>query len=108
MEGENKMETVFTSANFDADVLGSEIPVVVDFFATWCGPCRMMAPVIEELAEEYDGKVKIGKLDVDENSDIAARLSIPTIILFKNGEVFSKSVGLQDKEVLENAIKEML
>ena len=105
------METVFTSANFDADVLGSEIPVVVDVFATWCGPCRMMAPVIEELAEEYDGKVKIGKLDVDENSDIAARygvMSIPTIILFKNGEVFSKSVGLQDKEVLENAIKEML
>ena len=89
---ENNMETVFTSANFDADVLGSEIPVVVDFFATWCGPCRMMAPVIEELAEEYDGKVKIGKLDVDENSDIAARygvMSIPTIILFKNGEVFS-------------------
>ena len=109
MEGENNMETVFTSANFDADVLGSEIPVVVDFFATWCGPCRMMAPVIEELAEEYDGKVKIGKLDVDENSDIAARygvMSIPTIILFKNGEVFSKSVGLQDKEVLENAAKE--
>ena len=111
MEGENNMETVFTSANFDADVLGSEIPVVVDFFATWCGPCRMMAPVIEELAEEYDGKVKIGKLDVDENSDIAARygvMSIPTIILFKDGEIFSKSVGLQDKEVLKNAIKEML
>ena len=111
MDAENNMETVFTSANFDADVLGSEIPVVVDFFATWCGPCRMMAPVIEELAEEYDGKVKIGKLDVDENSDIAARygvMSIPTIILFKNGEVFSKSVGLQDKEVLKNAIKEML
>ena len=104
-------QEVFTSANFDVDVLGSDIPVVVDFFATWCGPCRMMAPVIEELAEEYDGKVKIGKLDVDENSDIAARygvMSIPTIILFKNGEVFSKSVGLQDKEVLENAIKEML
>ena len=111
MEGENNMETVFTSANFDADVLGSEIPVVVDFFATWCGPCRMMAPVIEELAEEYDGKVKIGKLDGDENSDIAARyggMSIPTIILFKNGEVFSQSVGLKEKEVLENAIKEML
>ena len=111
MEGENNMETVFTSANFDADVLGSEIPVVVDFFATWCGPCRMMAPVIEELAEEYDGKVKIGKLDVDENSDIAARygvMSIPTIILFKDGEIFSKSVGFHDKEVLENAIKEML
>ena len=111
MEGENNMETVFTSANFVADVLGSEIPVVVDFFATLCGPCRMMAPVIEELAEEYDGKVKLGKLDVAENSDIAARygvMSIPTIILFKNGEVFSKSVGLLDKEVLEIEIKELL
>ena len=83
------------------DIIKGDKPVLVDFFATWCGPCRMMAPVIEELAEEYDGKVKIGKLDVDENSDIAARygvMSIPTIILFKNGEVFSKSVGLQDKE----------
>ena len=95
------METVFTSANFDADVLGSEIPVVVDFFATWCGPCRMMAPVIEELAEEYDGKVKIGKLDVDENSDIAARygvMSIPTIILFKNGEVFPRALDFRIKK----------
>ena len=101
MEGENNMETVFTSANFDADVLGSEIPVVVDFFATWCGPCRMMAPVIEELAEEYDGKVKIGKLDVDENSDIAARygvMSIPTIILFKNGEVFPRALDFRIKK----------
>ena len=105
------MEAVFTSANFDAEVLGSDIPVAVDFFATWCGPCKMLAPVIDELAEEYAGKVKIGKLDVDENSDIAVRygvMSIPTIILFKNGEVISKSVGLQDKEVLENAIKKML
>ena len=96
---------------FEQAVNAGDELVVVDFFATWCGPCRMMAPVIEELAEEYDGKVKIGKLDVDENSDIAARygvMSIPTIILFKDGEIFSKSVGLQDKEVLENAIKEML
>ncbi len=94
------METVFTSANFDADVLGSEIPVVVDFFATWCGPCRMMAPVIEELAEEYDGKVKIGKLDVDENSDIAARygvMSIPTIILLRT-EVFPRALDSRIKK----------
>lgn len=105
------MEAVFTSANFDAEVLGSDLPVVVDFFATWCGPCRMMAPVIEELAETYAGRVKIGKIDVDQNSDIAVRygvMSIPTIILFKNGEIVQKSVGLQEKEVLENAIKEML
>ena len=106
-----KMEMKLTSANFDAEVLKSDMPVVVDFFATWCGPCKMMAPVIETLASEYDGKVKIGKLDVDENSDIAAKygvMSIPTIILFKNGEAVKKTVGVQNKAVLENAIKELL
>ena len=105
------MDMKFTSANFDAEVLKSDMPVVVDFFATWCGPCKMMAPVIETLASEYDGKVKIGKLDVDENSDIAAKygvMSIPTIILFKNGEAVKKTVGVQNKAVLENAIKELL
>ena len=105
------MSEMVTSSDFDEKVLKSDVPVLVDFFATWCGPCRMMAPAIAELAEEYAGKVKIGKLDVDENSDIAVRygvMSVPTIILFKDGEIFSKSVGLQDKEVLENAIKEML
>ena len=105
------MEMKFTSANFDAEVLKSDMPVVVDFFATWCGPCKMMAPVIETLASEYDGKVKIGKLDVGENSDIAAKygvMSIPTIILFKNGEAVKKTVGVQNKAVLENAIKELL
>ena len=104
------MEVQITTENLEQYKSG-ELPLVVDLWATWCGPCRMIAPIVSKLAEEYDGKVKIGKLDVDENSDIAARygvMSIPTIILFKDGEIFSKSVGLQDKEVLENAIKEML
>lgn len=105
------MEKTFTSENFDAEVLKSDIPVVVDFFATWCGPCKMMAPVIEALAEEYDGKVKVGKLDVDENTDVAGRygvMSIPTIILFKNGEIVTKTVGAQSKNSLKSAIDAML
>ncbi len=105
------MEMKFTSANFDTEVLKSDIPVVVDFFATWCGPCKMMAPVIETLASEYAGKVKVGKLDVDENQDIAARygvMSIPTILMFKNGQLVSKTVGVQNKAVLVNAINQMI
>ena len=67
------MEKIFTSANFDAEVLNASMPVLVDFFATWCGPCKMMAPAIEKLAEEYEGKAVVGKLDVDESMDIAGR-----------------------------------
>lgn len=90
------MEMKFTTANFEEEVLKSEIPVLVDFYADWCGPCQMMAPVIEQLAGEYEGRVKIGKLNVDENPDIAVQykvMSIPTMIIFRNGEVFSKEVG---------------
>lgn len=97
------MEMKFTSENFDTEVLNSDKPVLVDFFATWCGPCKMMAPVVENLAKEYDGKVKVGKLDVDENEDIAARygvMTIPTIILFKNGQILNKTVGVQSKNIL--------
>lgn len=97
------MEMKFTSENFDTEVLNSDKPVLVDFFATWCGPCKMMAPVVESLAKEYDGKVKVGKLDVDENEDIAARygvMTIPTIILFKNGQILNKTVGVQSKNIL--------
>ena len=86
------MEMKFTTANFEEEVLKSEIPVLVDFYADWCGPCQMMAPVIGQLAGEYEGRVKIGKLNVDENPDIAVRykvMSIPTMIIFRNGEVFS-------------------
>lgn len=102
-----KMEKVFTSANFDAEVLGSSMPVLVDFFATWCGPCKMMAPAIEKLAEEYEGKAAVGKLDVEESMDIAGRygvMNIPTLIVFKNGEIVSKFVGLQNKNELKKAL----
>lgn len=101
------MEKVFTSANFDAEVLSSSMPVLVDFFAAWCGPCKMMAPAIEKLAEEYEGKAVVGKLDVDESMDIAGRygiMNIPTLIIFKNGEIVSKFVGLQNKNELKKAL----
>lgn len=105
------MEMKFTSANFDAEVLHSDQPVLVDFFATWCGPCRMMGPVVEALAEEYEGRVKVGKIDTDENEDVAMRygvMTIPTLILFKNGQEVFKTIGVQRKEDLEKAIEENL
>lgn len=105
------MEMKFTSENFDAEVLNSDKPVVVDFFATWCGPCKMMAPVVDALATDFDGRVKVGKLDVDESEEIAARygvMTIPTIILFKNGEVVKKTVGVQSKASLVEAVEAML
>ena len=88
------MEYRFTEENFDAEVLGSDTPVLVDFYADWCGPCKMMMPVVEKMAEAYEGKVKVGKLNVDENNAIAAKygiMSIPSFIVFKNGEVLSSS-----------------
>ena len=105
------MEMRFTSENFDAEVLNSDKPVLVDFFATWCGPCKMMAPVVESLAAEYDGRVKVGKLDVDESEDIAARygvMTIPTIFLFKNGQILNKTVGVQSKDTLVKEIEAAL
>ena len=99
------MELKLNSDNFEKEVLNSEKPVLVDFFADWCGPCKMMAPVIEELADELDGKAKVGKINVDENSDIAVEynvMSIPTLIVFKNGKEDKRFVGLRDKEELLN------
>lgn len=95
------MEQTFTDQNFETEVLKSDLPVLVDFFADWCGPCKMMAPVIEELAGELKGKVKVGKLDVDENPETAAKygvMSIPTLILFKKGEVAKTLIGFSSKE----------
>ena len=99
MEGENNMETVFTSANFDADVLGSEIPVVVDFFATWCGPCKMVSPVVDEIAVEHP-EIKVCKLDVDRNMDLARTfqvMSVPTLVAMKDGQVINKTIGAASK-----------
>jgi thioredoxin 1 len=95
------MEHQFTDQNFETEVLKSELPVLVDFFAVWCGPCQMMAPLIEELSSELEGKVKVGKMNVDENEQTAQKysiMSIPTLILFKKGEVFKTLTGLRTKE----------
>ena len=97
------MELKINSENFEKEVLNSEKPVLVDFFADWCGPCKMMAPIVEELATELDGKVKVGKINVDENSDIAVEynvMSIPTLIVFKNEKEEKRLVGVRDKEEL--------
>ena len=100
-------EIILTSKNFEEEVLKSEIPVLVDFFATWCGPCKMIAPVIEELAEKYEGKVKIRKVNVDEENELAMKFqiaSIPTLVLFKEGKVVNTKMGLCSKSEIESMI----
>ena len=101
-------ELHLTEDNFEAEVLKSDIPVLVDFWAPWCGPCKMMGPVVEKLAEELDGKVKVGKVNVDEESDLAARYnvsSIPMFGLFKNGELSDKKIGAMSATALKEMIK---
>jgi thioredoxin 1 len=90
-----------TDSNFEQEVLGSKVPVLVDFWAAWCAPCRMIAPVVEAVAKDYDGKAKVGKLNVDENNEISAKLGIkgiPTLILFKNGSEQERVVGATTKD----------
>lgn len=104
-------EIQLTDANFDAEVVNSAQPVLVDFWAPWCGPCRMIGPVIEELAKEYAGKVKVCKLNTDEAQDTAGKYqisAIPTILLFKGGKVVQQLVGLQPKEELKKHLDELL
>ena len=104
------METKITSSNFET-LKNGELPLVVDFWATWCGPCRMIAPIIEELAKEYDGKINVGKCDVEECDDIAADFgirNIPTILFFKGGEIVDKMVGAASKSKIEEKFKALL
>jgi len=105
MASENVKE--FTDQNFEAEVIKSAQPVLVDFWAEWCMPCRMLTPTIEKLARDYAGKVKIGKLDTDANRDVAVKYSInaiPTVILFKNGQVAQKFVGLRQERDFKEAL----
>ena len=102
------METVFTDQNFDQEVMKCEKSVLVDFWAPWCGPCQMMGPIIEELAKEMGDKAKIGKLNVDENQEIAQNfsvMSIPTIMIFKGGKMIKQLVGVQSKEALKEELE---
>lgn len=104
-------EVIVNDANFEQEVLKYNGPVLVDFWATWCGPCRMLGPVVEELAKEYEGKVKVCKLNTDEGPDTSAKYritSIPTLIFFKNGEVVEQTVGLQSKAVLKEKLDALL
>ena len=99
------------SKNFDSEVVKSKLPVLVDFWAAWCGPCRMIAPVVEELAKEYDGKLKVAKVDVDVNQGIATSfgiMSIPTLLIFNGGRVADQLVGAVPKSTLVDRIKRVL
>lgn len=102
------MEITLTKDNFKKEVLDSELPVLVDFWASWCGPCKMLAPTIAQIAEENTGKIKVGKVNVDEQEELSREygiLSIPTVMLFRDGKVEKTSIGLVPKENLEALFK---
>ena len=101
-------EIIITKENFEAEVKQSDKPVLVDFWATWCGPCSMLAPIVEEISEDYSESVKVGKIDVDDQPELAMQfgvMSIPTLILFKNGEEADRMIGFNPKSVIEGMLK---
>ena len=105
------MANIFTDSNFQQEVLSSELPVVVDFYADWCGPCKMIGPVIEQLADAYAGKIKVGKVNVDQNMELAAQyriMSIPAVLFFKNGTVQDQIIGAVPKAQIEAKFQALL
>lgn len=102
-------ELKITKNNFESEVMNSTLPVLIDFFADWCGPCRMLAPTVEQLAEEYEGRIKVGKVNVDEEPELANRFrvaSIPTLVFMKDGKIVATSLGLRPKADLEAMINQ--
>ena len=109
MASKNLIE--FTDGNFDEEVLNSNLPVLIDLWASWCAPCHMISPIVEELADEYAGKIKVGKLNVDQNPNVPGRYNvraIPTLLFFKDGKLYDQIVGVVPKSTIEEVIKRMV
>ena|SRR5579872_1178330 len=104
-------DLTFTDSSFESEVLQAKLPVLVDFWAPWCAPCRIVGPIVEELAKEYEGKIKVGKVNVDDNQQVASKfgiMSIPTLMLFKGGQPVKTMIGAQSKENLKKGINEVV
>lgn len=104
-------ELQLTDASFESEVLKADKPVLVDFWAPWCGPCRMLSPLVEELSKEYDGKIKVAKINIDDNTEVATRFqisSIPTMLFFKDGKVQDQLVGVHQKPVIKKRLDALL